>query len=114
MFCMCLFDFALFFFFPHTKPVSSLRTTICFFPMLLFLSKKKNALSYACQISECTAALQASHIRVVISGGKTPANVTSMLFVRHAIEQIECVVWCVEGIWTWQYVHNCVVQILPV
>lgn len=112
MFCMCLFDFA-FFFFPHTKPVSSLRTTIYFFSHA-FIFEQKNALSYACQISECTAALQVSHIRVVISGGKTPANVASVLFVCHAIEQIECVVWCWEGKWIRQYVHNCAVQILPV
>lgn len=111
---MCLFDFALFFFFSSHKTSLLSKNHYMFFSHAFIFEQKKNALSYACQISECTAALQASHIRVVISGGKTPANVTSMLFVRHAIEQIECVVWCVEGIWTWQYVHNCVVQILPV
>ena len=87
-------------------------------PLYIFFSCfyfwAKNALSYACQISECTAALQASHIRVVINGAKTPAIVTSVLFVRHAIEQIECEVFCGKGKWTWQYVLNCAVQILPV
>lgn len=43
-----------------------------------FWSSAKNAISYPYQVSECMAALQALHIRVVINGEKALANVLSV------------------------------------